>query len=289
MLLPGNWVKNEVSRQWNTYVSLIGVAEENARLREEATVRERYIASVREDLAELARLRAFFGMTAPVGWESLGARVIAGRFGPGAALETVMIDRGFASGAAVGTPLVTHQGLVGRVFRAAPHIATVLLITDQTFRVPVITSEGRVPGVLVGGGPSARLEVRYMAPNVTVAVGETLISSGVEDSFPKGIPVARVVNVEPGTQSLFQQIQAEPLAAPDSLEEALLLIPPHNWPVRAGAPDRLPESMGPFPPQNLQREPQTNAEAAPGPETAPANEAPAARRQARTTPSRATR
>lgn len=288
LLLPGTWVKTEVSRQWNTYVSLIGVAEENARLREEASERERYIASVREDLAELARLRAFFGMTAPEGWEPLGARVIAGRFGPGASLETVMIDRGFASGGAVGTPLVTHQGLVGRVFRAAPHIATVLLITDQTFRVPVLTSEGRVPGVLVGGGPSARLEVRYMAPNVTVAVGETLVTSGVEDSFPKGIPVARVVSVEPGTQTLFQQIHAEPLAAPDALEEALLLIPPRNWPVRAGAPDRLPESMGPFPRQSPQPGPQQAQRPQENAETAPANETPAAPRQARTTPSRAT-
>lgn len=278
-------MKTKISRQWDTFVSLLGVAEENARLRKEASERERYIASVREDIAELARLRAFFGMTAPEGWNSLGARVIAGRFGPGASLETVMIDRGFASGAAVGTPLITHQGLVGRVFRAAPHIATVLLITDQSFRVPVLTSEGRVPGVLVGGGPSARLEVRYVSPNVTVAVGETLISSGVENLFPKGIPVARIVSVEPGTQSLFQQIHAVPLAAPDSLEETLLLIPPRNWPVRTDAPDRLPESMGPFPPSTPRQSPRPQGNA----EAVPADETRASPRQARTVPSRAAR
>ncbi len=221
-------------------MALVGVAEENARLREETGSAERYLASVREDLAELARLRQLTGIKTPENWRVLGTRVLAGRFGPGASLETVMIDRGFATGAAPGTPLVTHQGLVGRVYRAAAHIATVLLITDQTFRVPVITSEGRVPGVLIGGGPLAPLEVRYMAPNVPVNVGETLVTSGLDGVFPKGVPVGRIISVEPGSQTLFQQVQAEPFSAPDSLEEALLLIAPGNWPQSAAMPDVLP-------------------------------------------------
>lgn len=281
MLLPGTTLKDTLSKQWNHYVALIDVAEENARLRDEASRTERYLASVQEDLAELGRLRALLGIAAPDGWSTLGTRVIAGRFGPGASLETVMIDRGFASGATVGTPLATHKGLVGRVFRAAPHIATVLLVTDQTFKVPVITSEGRVPGVLVGGGPRARLEVRYMAPNVSVRVGETLVTSGIEGSCPKGIPVARVVNVEPGTQTLFQQIQAEPFASLESIEEALLLVAPRNWPLNSAMPDALsavqrgadnPAPIGP---------PEPTPDARPSPR-------PSTQQGTRTTPSRAT-
>ncbi len=245
MLLPGSWIKSEVTLHWNQYIALIGVAEENARLRAEAARTARYLARVREDLAELDRLRNLMGMNPPENWQTLGTRVLAGRFGPGASLETVMIDRGYATGAPAGTPLATHQGLVGQVFRASPHIATVLLITDQTFRVPVITGEGRVPGVLVGGGPQSPLEVRYMAPNVRVNVGEILVTSGIGDVFPKGVPVARVTSVEPGAQTLFQQVQAEPLASPDSLEEALLLIAPENWPLSAGRHAPLPGGLVP--------------------------------------------
>lgn len=233
LLLPGTWIKSEVSGVWNNYVALVGIAAENERLRDEQNRMERQMASVRNDLAELQRLRNLVGLKAPEQWQTLGARVIAGRFGPGASLETVMIDRGYATGASPGVPLVTHQGLVGRVFRASPHIATVLLVTDQTFRVSVVTSEGRVPGLLVGGGPRATLEALYMEPNVKVNVGELLITSGLDETFPKGIPVGRILSVEPGIETLFQQVHAEPLASPDSLEEALLLIAPENWPYNA--------------------------------------------------------
>lgn len=240
LLLPGTWAKSEISKFWGNYIALIDVAEENSRLREEKNKTDQYLASVRDDLAELARLRGLIGLKPPARWRTLGARVLAGRFGPGASLETVMIDRGFATGAPPGTPIATQQGLVGRVFRASPHIATVLLLTDQSFRAAVVTADGRVPGVIMGGGPRAHLEVKYLAPNVKVEVGELLITSGLDDTFPKGLPVARVVTVEPGMKTLFQQVQAEPLASPDSLEEVLLLISPENWPAQVAMPDIVP-------------------------------------------------
>ena len=281
--MPGVWLKAETTRLWNNYIVLIGVAEENDRLREKNNLMERDLAAVHEDLAELSRLRKLMGLTPPESWHTMGTRVLAGRFGPGAALETIMIDRGFASGAAVGTPLITHQGLVGRVFRASPHVATVLLITDQTFRVPVITSEGRVPGILVGGGPLAKLEVRYMSPNVPVRVGETLITSGTDSAFPKGIPVGKITSVEPSAQTLFQQVQAAPFASPDSLEEALLLIPYKDWPLIPTRRDPLPAVPHVAPAEAVDGSPATAT-----PEGAPDNAPPPPRRPAtRTAPVRA--
>ena len=282
-MLPGVIAKDEATRLWDTYVALVGLAEENDRLREKNNQMERDLAAVREDLAELARLRALVGVSPPEGWQTVGARVLAGRFGPGAALETIMIDRGFASGAAVGTPLITHQGLVGRVFRAAPHVATVLLITDPLFRVPVITAEGRIPGVLMGGGPQANLEVWYIAPNVSVREGEVLLTSGLNNVFPKGIPVGKIVSVEPGTQTLFQRVQAQPFAAPESLEEALLLIPPADWPVKAAGSDPLPPGLKTAPPAVVEN----NAAPAPPVATPGPAATPPRRSSSRSAPSRA--
>ena len=244
LLLPGTWIKSEVTHYWTQYLNLVDVAEENRLLREERDRMNQHITSVRDDLAELARLRDLLGLTPPGKWQTIGARVLSGRFGPGAALETVMINRGFATGAAPNTPVATHKGLVGNVFRASPHIATVLLLTDQSFRVAVVTSEGRVPGVLLGAGTRANLEVRYMAPNAKVNVDELLITSGLDGTFPKGLPVARIVSVEPGIETLFQQVQAEPIVSADSLEEVLLLISPEHWPESAAIPD-IPPIPGP--------------------------------------------
>ncbi len=213
----------------------MGVAEENARLRDEVRRAEYSLASMREEKAELTRLRDLMAFSPPETWHTMGARVLTGRFGPAAALESVMINRGFASGAAPGTPLVTHQGLAGRVFRASAHTATVLLLTDRAFRVAVVTEKGRVPGVLAGTGARANLEVRYVAPNMPVEPGELLVTSGLDGDFPKGVPVARVISAEPGNETLFQQVQAAPLVPLDTMEEALLLIPPAEWPGRQAA------------------------------------------------------
>lgn len=273
MLLPGTWAKTEVSRYWNQYVALIDVAEENMRLREEKDRMTRYLDEVRDDLAELARLRALAGLKPPEKWHALATRVLAGKFGPGGFQETIMIDRGYASGASPGTPLATHLGLVGQVFRASPHIATALLVTDQSFRVAVVTAQGRVPGVLAGAGARNNLEVLYMAPNAKVEVGETLVTSGLDDTFPKGLPVARVVSVQPGAETLFQQVQAEPIVAPESLEEAMLLIAPDNWPESAALPAVIPDSVkhpGP-----------DAAQARPGPAAAPTAPVNATRNTAR--------
>lgn len=268
LLLPGTWVKSETTRYWRQYLALVDVAEENRILREEKERTDQYLASVRDDLAELARLRDLLSLTPPEKWQTIGARVLSGRFGPGAALETVMINRGFATGAAPNTPVATHQGLVGSIFRASPHIATVLLLTDQSFRAAVVTSEGRVPGVLLGAGARANLEVRYMAPNAKVNVGELLVTSGLDDTFPKGLPVARVVSVEPGAETLFQQVQAAPVVSPDSLEEVLLLISPAHWPESAALPDK--------PPVFRATAPKTGGEETSAPESAAPSPAPAA-------------
>lgn len=236
-------MKEQVSRSWRQYIALIDIAAENSRLLNEKHDTEQYLATVQNDLAELARLRNLIGLKPPENWGTLATRILARRFGPDASLETVMIDRGYATGAPPGTPLVTHQGLIGRVYRASPHIATALLLTDHSFRAAVITSEGRIPGLVAGSGVRNLLEVRYLAPNARVNVGELIVTSGLDANFPKGLPLARIVSVEPGAETLFQQVRAEPLASLDSLEEALLLISPENWPASAATPDKLPESL----------------------------------------------
>lgn len=228
ILRPAIWARDTVSGYWREYLALVDVAAENARLREELRRAEQYLASVREEQAELARLRALFRFQVPEGWTPLGARIVAGRFGPVAALESVMLDRGFATGAPPGTPLATHQGIMGQVLRASPNASTALLLTDPGFRVAVISQESRVPGVLAGSGPRAALEVRYVAQNAQLKVGELLITSGLDNQFPKGIPVAKVLSVQPGDETLFQQVQAAPVVPLEEVEEALLLIPPQD-------------------------------------------------------------
>ena len=223
-------VESSVTGFWENYVALRGVKKRNDALERKVQELEMRLASASEDLAELARLRRMLHLDFPLTWPAVASRVLAQRMGPNAALDTIMLSSGYMSGAAAGTPVVSWQGVVGRVLKAGPGTSVVLLLTDTGSRVSVLTSEGRVQGILAGGGPGHPLELRFVRQNAPVRVGELLVTSGVDSVYPKGIPVARVTAVSRGgssrSGSSLLEIQAEPLADVLHLEEVFLLQRP---------------------------------------------------------------
>lgn len=202
------------------------MAEENVRLREEVAYLRQRESDMREEVKELERLRVLMDVPPAQGWEQTSARVVAGRFGPQAVLNSVMLNKGFLSGAVPGAPVVARQGLVGRVFRAAPSSSNVILLNDPVFRIAVIGQESRVRGILAGAGAGQPLEVLYASPNTHMREGELLICSGIDGSVPKGVPAARITETHYDKDMLAPQIYAEPVAPLASLEEVTLLVPP---------------------------------------------------------------
>ncbi|MDR1945924.1 MAG: rod shape-determining protein MreC [Desulfovibrio sp.] len=257
MLSPVVWLRDRCANWWDRYLALIDVAEENARLRTELEQARAAAILTSEDKAELERLRLLLGLETLRGRPAFAARVIAKRFGPQAVLKTFTINKGFLDGATAGTPVLTREGVVGRVLRAAPHAATVLMLTDPGFRLAVISNESRTPGILTGS-TERRLEVAYVAQNARITPGETLITSGADGSFPKGIPVGTVTQVMPGNEILFLQVHARPLVDMDRLEEVLLLEGKGNeppLPPPAAERTEADPEKGP-PPDRLSADPQ---------------------------------
>jgi rod shape-determining protein MreC len=226
VLSPGIWLKDRFMQLVRNYLALAGTAEENVRLTEKLSLALQSVEHSREEGRELGRLRLLLDLPPLSPWEKTGARVIAGKFGPQAVLNSVMLNKGFLGGALPGSPVVTAQGLVGRVLYTAPHSATVLLITDPSFRVAVVGQESRVRGILSGAGPGKPLLVQYVAPNTNMRPGELLICSGIDGITPRGVPAARVSSVLYGKDMLFPEISSAPLADLSRLEEVLVLIPP---------------------------------------------------------------
>lgn len=226
---------------WDRYFDLVGVREENERLKVRVADLESRLLAHGEDLAELKRLRALIQLPVDESWRPLGARVLAGRMGPNAVLDSITISRGYATGARPGTPLVTHLGLVGRVLRASAHTATALLLTDPGSRIAVFSQDGRALGILTGRGTGRNLEVNFVQRDANVKKSEVLITSGLDGKYPKGIPVARVLSVAPSDYTQFMAVYAEPLVDLQHLEEVLLLEP-------TGIAPADPEPSGPPPP-----------------------------------------
>ena len=261
-------------------MALVGVAEENTRLRDELRRAQTQATLAVEDREELERLRALLHLEALYDRPAFAARVIAKRFGPQAVLKTFTVNKGYLDGAIVGTPVVTQSGVVGRVLRTAPHASTILMVTDPGFRLAVISQQSRTPGILTGStGPNRRLEVAYVAQNAEIAVGETLITAGVDGSFPKGIPVGVVTQVTPGNEILFQQVHAQPAVNLEILEEVLLLQQAGTAPpLLERLPNPVEPELLPLRPDGDGRTPQVpiGLPGDPAPEPAPGVSAPAA-------------
>lgn len=253
VLRPMRAAQERLGDFWNRYVDLVDVREENIRLKARLEELEAKLLATGEDLAELKRLRALVQFPVDARWRPLAARVLAGRLGPNGALDSITISRGYANGARPGTPLVTNKGLVGRVLRSSAHASTVLLITDPSSRVAVFGQESRSPGILKGHGMGAGLEVDFVQRDAALRNGEVLITSGLDDKYPKGLPVARVSGVAPSDYTQFMAVSAEPLVDLQHLEEVLLLektglsLPPEE-------PEEAPgEFVGPPLPPNMQK------------------------------------
>ena len=204
-------VESAVGDTWDHYFDLVGVREENQQLKARLEELEARMMATGEELAELRRLRKLLELPVDEVWKPVGARVLAGRMGPNGLLDSITINRGYSTGGRPGTPVVTQLGLVGRVLRASPHSATVLLLTDPGSRIAVFSQEGRVSGILTGQGVHQHLEVRFAQLGTPVSPGEVLVTSGLDGKYPKGIPVARVISAEPSNYNQFLTIKAQPL------------------------------------------------------------------------------
>ena len=225
VLTPIRSAQDAAENMWARYFDLVAVREENEALRQKVDELEARLLANGEDLAELKRLRALVQLPVDQSWRPLGARVLSGRMGPNAVLDSITISRGYSTGGRPGTPLVTHLGLVGRVLKASAHSSIVLLLTDPSSRIAVFSQESRAPGILMGMGTGQKLEVNFVQRDAKVKPGEIIITSGLDGKYPKGIPVARVLRVAPSDYTQFMAIKAEPLVDLQHLEEVLLLEP----------------------------------------------------------------
>lgn len=224
VLAPGKWFHEQSTSFLHRYLYFVGVRQENDQLRQELESAREELGTLRENATEVVRLRRLLSLTPPREWTRRGARIISQRLGPNAALETLLIDKGSSSGVLLNTPVVVPEGVVGRVLRLSPSAATVLLITDPNSRIPVISQTNRTQGILKGEGPNQPMSMEYVPQGAPVEPGEILVTSGLEEIFPKGLPMARVTKVGRSGSSLFQVIDAEPLFTPRQLEEVALLF-----------------------------------------------------------------
>lgn len=195
---------------------------ETATLRGELDALRADVDRGREQVAENDRLRRLLGMRDDLVPHSVGADVVAARVSDQSRL--IVIAAGTSRGVRVDLPAVAWGGVVGRVVAADGAFAKVRLITDPWSRVAGIVQRSRVQGIVVGQG-DAPLEMAYVPKYADVAVGDRVIASGLDEVFPRGFGIGRVVEVgEP--VGVSKTIRIVPEVDLGALEEVLVVLQP---------------------------------------------------------------
>ncbi|MFN0184025.1 MAG: rod shape-determining protein MreC [Aquabacterium sp.] len=136
----------------------------------------------------------------------------------------VVIDRGRTQGVSRGAPVITDAGVVGQVTRVYALTAEVTLLSDKDAALPVLNLRTQQRSAAFGAGDGV-MELRYIAANADVKVGDLLQTNGLDGVYPPGLPVAVVTAVERRADAGFARILARPSAQPDGVRHVMVLEP----------------------------------------------------------------
>jgi rod shape-determining protein MreC len=202
---------------------------DNRKLRDRLAAQRGREAEARAVIRENEQLKKLVDIPFIEDSDAVAARVIAGA--PGNFERTIQIDRGSSRGLAVGMPVVAGAGLVGRITEVARTSATVELIDDPTAGVGVRLEKSGQPGIAQGRSGKAELTLKFVEPDVPVAKGELVFTSGLQNSsYPPNIPVAKVTGATRSRDGLEQTITLKPLVDLDQVEFVKVL----HWPKASG-------------------------------------------------------
>lgn len=198
--------------------SLSQAGLENKQLRQELAEARAEALRLSVDGAENAELRGLLDLQRRVPLKTLAADVIAAS--PGTA-SAIYIDRGTADGISSDEPVMTPDGVAGKTVAVFRHTAQVLLITDPSSGAGAMLEKTGNQGVLKGDGNGICI-LDYVANGTEVSPGDRVVTSGLDQIFPKGLLLGTVASVRPG--SIYDVIRVKPAARLDRMEAVLIVL-----------------------------------------------------------------
>ncbi len=210
------------------FSSLSRLEDENARLKRAQLVNAETILRTRQLEAENERLRKLLDVRERQKVSGQVAQVIYAARDPFS--RRVIVDKGLQDKLSAGQPVVDDAGVVGQVTRVFPFVAEITLITDKDQAIPVQILRTGQRSVVFGLG-DGQLDLRFLPASADVQNGDTLVTSGLDGVFPRGLPVAKVVHIERDTSYSFARIHCAPLAWVEHFGEVMILDPREVMPV----------------------------------------------------------
>ena len=229
------------------YVELTHVRSENEQLQRENARLRTELLEMRRLAQESGRYQRLLGLRDLTPAETIAARVISIDASPYFRIARVEIDRGEGV-VKRGMPVLTPEGVVGRLGRVAARTADITLLVDPRSAIDVVVPRTGGRGILRGksGENGYRCSIEYLSRGEPVRVGDKVVTSGLGGAFPRDLAVGRITAVLPNAVGLYQEVDVTPDVDFARLSEVLVVVapPPAPDPEAGGARHQSPPARG---------------------------------------------
>jgi len=227
-LYPVQWLamRPQAVAEFSTqYFEARDVAQASEReARQQLLLQARRSGQVEQLALENKQLRELLDLSKRLETKGVAAEVLYDAADP--YTRKLIIDKGMANGIKPSSPVMDEHGILGQVTHVLPLVSEVTLVTDREHSIPVLNTRTGARGVAYGeSGGAPLLELRFMATNADIEVGDLLSTSGVDGIYPPGVLVGKVTKVERRAETVFARILCEPVGRVQGARHVMVLDP----------------------------------------------------------------
>jgi rod shape-determining protein MreC len=209
-------------RLWAHYFYLVSVAKENEELKNSLSKAiEKNNECIEKELSN-QRFRTFLNFQKSMPNDTIAAQVIGKD--PSPWFKSIIIDKGFSDGVKKGLPVVIPEGVVGQIIEVTKYYSKVLLLIDRNSAIDSLAQRTRARGI-IRGFSDGRFNFQYVLRKYEIREGDTVISSGLDGVFPKGLRVGQIQSITQKNSSIFQEVVVIPFVDFEKLEEIMIVLP----------------------------------------------------------------
>lgn len=194
---------------------------ENASMERQLLVLQQRVQKLAVLEAENARLRQLLNSAAELNTKVLTAQIIG--IDPDPSRQEVVVNKGADEGIYVGQAVLDAKGLLGQVVEVGASFSRVLLVTDSSHALSVQINRNGVRAILAGSGQSDKLRLLYVPITADIEVGDLLVSTGLDQRYPAGYPVSKVVSLHVKAGDAYMTVNAKPTAEIDKVSHVLMV------------------------------------------------------------------
>lgn len=232
-LIPVELASSQVSKTYftfstgvrettGTYLNLMNIKRTSSELNKENSLLKAQLLQFEELKIENQRLAQLLEFKSKQPSVLLAARVIAQDLF-GSTHRTFTIDRGSHHGVLRGQAVISSIGAVGTVLSVQPESSQILAVTDRYSVIDALVARTRARGI-VEGRTETKAQLKYLHRMDDVQAGDLIVTSGLDQIFPQGFPIAIVVSVDKKAYDITQKVEVETVAPLSRLEEVFVVL-----------------------------------------------------------------